>query len=237
MKELRILNEFRMFLVRGFSICIITAVPSTILLVLYFITSPMIAEYHEMKLKKSVLDVFNVPYLVEEKQLFGFKYNKFDKEDVRKVFNANITIEDFPHKFTTDRTESENDNKLFMYYKDKRLQGLGFVVTKFGYGFNKAAEISIFICVAPDLETIKGIEILDHTETPGLGGRMTEDEFKMQFVGKKLSPKLSVVRGRETLGPNEVHAITGASYTSKGIEKMINEAMENFWKEMGANKG
>jgi Na+-transporting NADH:ubiquinone oxidoreductase subunit NqrC len=61
---------------------------------------------------------------------------------------------------------------------------------------------------------------------------MTEVEFKRQFVGKKLKPKLSLVRGRESVGPNEVHAITGASYTSKGIEKIINESMETFWQEM-----
>ncbi len=110
-------------------------------------------------------------------------------------------------------------------------------MTKFGYGFNKAADITLFICVGPDLETIKGIETLDHTETPGLGGRMTEEEFKKQFIGKKLRPKISLVRGKATVGPNEVHAITGASYTSKGMEKIINEAMKTFWKEMEENKG
>ena len=87
------------------------------------------------------------------------------------------------------------------------------------------------------METIKGIEVLDHTETPGLGGRMTEDEFKRQFIGKKLKPKISLVREKETVGSNEVHAITGASYTSKGIEDIINEAMKTFWQEMEANKG
>ena len=97
--------------------------------------------------------------------------------------------------------------------------------------------ISLFICVGPDLETVKGIEVLDHAETPGLGGRMTEEKFKKQFVGKKLKPKLSIVRGRKTIGSNEVHAITGASYTSKGIEDIINEAMEAFWQEMEADKG
>ena len=127
---------------------------------------------------------------------------------------------------------SKKGKELFMYYKDKKLEGIGFISTKLGYGFNKAADISLFICVSPDLETVKGIEVLDHTETPGLGGRMTEEEFKRQFVGKKLKPRLSLVRGRETVGQSEVHAITGASYTSKGIENIINEAMETFWQEM-----
>lgn len=231
-----------MLLTRGAAIILITAIPSTILLALYFITSPRIAEYHEIKLKKSVLNIFNIPYHKEEKQFLGFKFKKIDKKDIRKVFEKNITIDTLPriHMMEQPSGQPEIDEKgkeIFMYYEDGELQGIGFVAIKLGYGFNKAAEISLFICVGPDLETLKGIAVLDHTETPGLGGRMTEEEFNRQFIGKKLKPKISLVRGRETVGHNEVHAITGASYTSKGIENIINEAMESFWKEMEANKG
>lgn len=237
MIEFKILNEIRIFIVRGMSITLITAIPGTILLAVYFVTSPKIAEYHEIKLKKSVLEIFDIPYHTEEKKILGFKYKKFDKEDIRDQFDENITIETLPTKFVPGQPEGKEGRKLFKYYKERKLQGIGFVVTKFGYGFNKAADITLFICVGPDLETIMGIEPLDHAETPGLGGRMTEDAFKKQFVGKKLTPKLSFVRvGKET-GDNEVHAITGASYTSKGVEKIINEAMQAFWKEMGVERG
>ena len=150
-------------------------------------------------------------------------------EKIRQIFLCLNQSSRLPKREKTGR-------EVFMYYKDGSLEGIGFIATKPGYGFNKAADISLFICVGPDLETIKGIEVLDHTETPGLGGRMTEEEFKGQFVGKKLKPKLSLVRGRETVGPHEVHAITGASYTSKGIENIINETMETFWQEMEASR-
>ncbi|MHC4138762.1 MAG: FMN-binding protein [Planctomycetota bacterium] len=231
------MSEFKIILLRVFSITLITAIPCTILLTLYFTTSERIDEYHEIKLKKSVLDIFSIPYRTEEKQFLGFRQMKIDKEDVRKVFNNNITrknTSDISHpKLSADPLKMYKKGKeLFMYYKDGSLEGIGFITTKLGYGFNKAADISLFICVGPDLETIKGIEVLDHTETPGLGGRMTEEGFKRQFVGKKLKPKLSLVRGIEAVGPNEVHAITGASYTSKGVEQIINEAMETFWQEM-----
>jgi Na+-transporting NADH:ubiquinone oxidoreductase subunit NqrC len=236
------MNEFKIFLTRITAICLITAIPGTILLALYFVTSPRIAEYHEIKLKKSVLSIFDIPYHTEEKHFFGFKFKKVDKEDVRKVFEKNITIDVLPEIRMPEEPNGKperdkNGKELFKYYKDGELQGIGFVATRLGYGFNKAADISLFICVGPDLETIKGIEALDHAETPGLGGRMTEEEFKRQFIGKKLKPKISLVRGRETVGPDEVHAITGASYTSKGIEDIINEAMKTFWQEMEANKG
>lgn len=235
------MSEFKIILTRAFSITLITAIPCAILLTLYFATSARIAEYHEIKLKRSVLDIFSIPYRTEEKRFLGFRQMKIDKEDVRNVFNNNITRENtsdiYAPKESADPLKMyKNGKELFMYYKEGSLEGIGFITTKLGYGFNKAADISLFICVGPDLETIKGIEVLDHTETPGLGGRMTEGKFKSQFVGKKLKPRLSLVRGRETVGPNEVNAITGASYTSKGIEKIINESMDTFWHEMGKRR-
>ncbi len=230
------MNEYKIFLTRVLSISLITVIPCAILLVLYFVTAPRIAEYHEIKLKKSVLNIFSIPYRTEEKQFFGLKLKKVDKKDVRNVFVNNITIETITGQYN-EQTGERKENELFIHYEDEELQGIGFIATRLGYGFNKAADISLFICVGPDLETVKGIEVLDHAETPGLGGRMTEEKFKKQFVGKKLKPKLSIVRGRKSIGPNEVHAITGASYTSKGIEDIINEAMETFWQEMEADKG
>lgn len=227
------MNEFKIFLIRVLSVSLITVIPCTILLVIYFVTSPRIAEYHEIKLKKYVLDIFNIPYRTEEKQFFGLKLKKIDKKDVRNVFENSITVETITGQYNE---QTEEGKELFMYYKDEELQGIGFIATRLGYGFNKAAEISLFVCVGPDLETIKGIEVLDHAETPGLGGRMTEDEFKRQFAGKKLKPKISIVRGKERVDSNEVNAITGASYTSKGIENIINEAMETFWQRMEADK-
>ncbi len=231
------MNELKIFLIRVLSISLITAIPCAILLALYFVTAPRIAAYHEMQLKKSVLDIFNIPYHTKEKQFFGIKFKKVDKKDVRNVFENSITVETITDQYNEQTEEGKKEKELFKYYKDEELQGIGFIATRLGYGFNKAADISLFICVGPDLETVKGIGVLDHAETPGLGGRMTEEKFKKQFVGKKLKPKLSIVRGRKTIGPNEVHAITGASYTSKGIENIINEAMETFWQEMEADKG
>jgi len=113
--------------------------------------------------------------------------------------------------------------------KDGHLQGIGFVESKIGYGYNKSSTMSLFICVEPDLETLKGIEVLDHSETPGLGGRIIEDSFKKQFIGKKVRPRIFVIKGKKAEGANEVEAITGATNTSRGIEEFINDAMKEFW--------
>jgi len=70
------MNEYKIFLTRVLSVSLITAIPCAILLALYFVTAPRIAEYHEIKLKRSVLDIFNIPYRTEEKQFFSLKLKK-----------------------------------------------------------------------------------------------------------------------------------------------------------------
>src|SRR3990172_5499570 len=156
-----------------------------------------------------------------KKRLLGFTFKSFDKKDIREVFKKNITVEEPPapsFEIQTTGTQTVDEKpkggkRLYKYVKDGKLQGVGFVESKLGYGYNKSSIMSLFICIEPDMETLKGIEILHHNETPGLGGRITEEQFKKQFVGKKLKPKILVVRGRNAGGNNEVDAITGATNT------------------------
>lgn len=52
-------------------------------------------------------------------------------------------------------------------------------------------------------------------ETPGLGARAQEDEFKAQFIGKS---------GQLTLG-SDIEAITGATVTSAAVVEAVNDAL------------
>ena len=137
------------------------------------------------------------------------------------MFKKNITVEEPPvPSFEIQPTGAQaadekpkSGKRLYKYVKEEKLQGVGFVESKLGYGYNKSSIMSLFICIEPDMETLKGIEVLDHSETPGLGGRITEEQFKKQFVGKKLRPKIMVVKSRNAEANNEVDAITGATNT------------------------
>ncbi len=88
--------------------------------------------------------------------------------------------------------------------------------------------ISTLIALEPDLETIKGLKILESKETPGLGGRIADDWFQDQFRGKKLVPGLKIVPYGKAKELNEVDAITGATQTSKAFEKIINTNFRIF---------
>ena len=80
-----------------------------------------------------------------------------------------------------------------------------------------------------------GIAFYEQNETPGLGAEITQPPFKTQFEGKELAPEDKPLRFRrpgENLGPNEVHAVTGATQTSVRVEKIINDAVSRWQSEV-----
>lgn len=88
------------------------------------------------------------------------------------------------------------------------------------------------VTLNPDLETIEVIKIISQEETPGLGGRISEESFLNQFKGKKLLPRLNLVLRRKATQDNEIDAISGATMTSAALVGMINESIEDFRKRL-----
>ena len=121
------------------------------------------------------------------------------------------------------------------YQKDgQTLKGYAFTVG--GPGF--WGPIYGMVAVDQKASRILGISFYKHSETPGLGGRMTEAWFTDQFAGLKLEPmnedrKIFYLRSAGTLkGPNELDAITGATQTSRAIESFLNQELKRFLKEV-----
>ena len=73
---------------------------------------------------------------------------------------------------------------------------------------------------------VKAINILNHSDTPGLGARATEPEFYGQFTDKSQLP-LKVVKGSAG-NPDEIAAISGATITSNAVVDGVNAAVE-YW--------
>lgn len=74
--------------------------------------------------------------------------------------------------------------------------------------------------------TVKAINILSHSETPGLGAKSTEPEFYEQFNDRSTLP-LKVVKGSAG-NPDEIAAISGATITSNAVTNGVNAAVE-YW--------
>ena len=88
--------------------------------------------------------------------------------------------------------------------------------------------IDAVIALKPDKKTIKALRIIYQEETPGLGSRIAEKSFLDRFVGKTVLPQLKMVPEGKAKGPNEVDAITGATLSSKALEKIINDNMKEY---------
>lgn len=71
--------------------------------------------------------------------------------------------------------------------------------------------------------TITGIEFLEINDTPGLGLKAEEPEFKNQYVGKNV-PELTVVKSGNA-DETQINSISGATITSSAATNAVNAAL------------
>ena len=184
---------------------VITAFFTFILAFLNYSTADKIAFNQELELNKKLLYIFDIESLSEE------------PEDIHQAFVDNIGSIPF---------EGED---LYVYYGDNE-QILGYAVPINGSGL--WGSIEGYVGVSADYSKILGLEFIAHSETPGLGGRISEDWYKEQFRGIDLTKAAdgNYIIYRPSAGGN-VDAIAGATLTSKSVSKLLNEDLEEFMKK------
>jgi Na+-translocating ferredoxin:NAD+ oxidoreductase subunit G len=100
---------------------------------------------------------------------------------------------------------------------------VGYAMVTGGNGFQSF--IKMMIGLSQDLNTITAIEILSHNETPGLGTKITEPEYKDQYLGLSTTPNIVWVKGVEPDAPNEVQTVTGATISSSTVVEIVDDAV------------
>ena len=118
----------------------------------------------------------------------------------------------------------KNVDDLNYYVAVKDSNSLGYCFPISGSGL--WGTINALLAVTPDFKEIINIEIVSQNETPGLGGRITEDWYKKQFQGKILIVNdevrlFKMIPENEKVGIGEVSQITGATASSKAVVDMI----------------
>ncbi len=99
---------------------------------------------------------------------------------------------------------------------------VGYVVRVAPKGY--ASAIECMVGISKD-GVVQGIQILKHTETPGLGANTVKPFFTDQFKNK--SSILEVVKLKVSKD-NQIQALTGATITSKAVTKGVNDAIAWF---------
>ncbi len=95
------------------------------------------------------------------------------------------------------------------------------------------------VALDPAFEKIVGFVVYRHQETPGLGARMTKDEYRAQFRGKPADRPdeqgrylVFVPPTAEPSGEREVQAISGATGTTNGLRDMFNDVLKRAQNEL-----
>lgn len=97
-------------------------------------------------------------------------------------------------------------------------------------GYNKGG-LDLLISMNDD-GSIGGIAVVSISETPGLGTNVNDPGFLSLFGG--ISDEAVIVK-KTPAAANEVEAVTGATYSSKGVASAVNTAIHVF-SEMGVSR-
>ena len=118
----------------------------------------------------------------------------------------------------------EKEGKTFYEGYDSSGTRTGVACIIKGGGFQ--GMIEIMIGTDPEAGKIYNIKILEHQETPGLGARITEDQYKSNFEDKPFGD-YEVIK-KEATDPYQVEAISGATISSEKVTAIVEKGVERI---------
>ncbi len=105
--------------------------------------------------------------------------------------------------------------------KDNNGNTVGVAFKAKGNGFSP--DLTLMVGINPQFSELIGIEILEQTETPGLGNKIEDDWFKDQFKGQIMDDQeTTVIKNVKPSDPTRgIQAISGATISSKAVVNII----------------
>ncbi len=122
-----------------------------------------------------------------------------------------------------DRIKEDNKDGL-VRFRDRETGRIALKLE--GSGFQGP----LSVVVALDHDVITGFRLIRQEETPGLGARIADPAFQKSFVGKRVTDGIRMIRSG-TAGPGEFDAITGATETSRALERILNAGLRRYFGE------
>ena len=161
-----------------------------------------------------------------QKQILGALKVDYADQDPAKVYEGIIAIGD---------TLQFGEKQVFVAHLNDTT--VKYVLPLAGKGL--WGGIGGYLALDEDKNTIYGVNFNHESETPGLGAKIVEYEFRQQFEGKQICKEnvvvsVAVLKKGKTCEAGEdyqVDAISGATITSEGVSKMLNEELCNNYAE------
>ena len=207
-----------------------------------------IAKNSEIERYKSILYAFNIlPNHFDEKSLSPTSTINdipWGEERIVEIFKAQVEKIQLPISSDQQKLLS----KSFLSYRDsidifiqvnknKKIIAYGFPMK----GKGLWGTITAFAVVSANLKKMVGIDFIEQVETPGLGARIIETEFKYLFRNLDLAgffnetnkiPPIKLVKKMNKTNvqqsSNNLQTITGATQTVNGILAMLNNDLRFY---------
>ncbi len=141
------------------------------------------------------------------------------KSSVLQALGIGFAAEDLEHTFAENVQEQLTDGRTFYI---SSAQDIAFV---YG-GSGLWGPIQGVIAIRPDLKTLMGVTITRQEETPGLGSRISKEDYLNRFVGMTFVPQIMIVQPGRSVRDNEIDAITGATLTSNAFIAILNHQLD-----------
>ncbi|MFC1498194.1 FMN-binding protein [Verrucomicrobiota bacterium] len=146
---------------------------------------------------------------------FGMLDENANSLQITKDFNNNINVTALG---VMTLYEPRNKNNTQGYAVELKCRG-------------KYGPIRGIVSFHPDKQKLLNLDIYDHNETPGLGGRISTPEWLVQFKDLPIAQDelfTGVIIDSDEEGPNCVDGITGASKTVFSVSKALNKTIFQF---------
>jgi electron transport complex protein RnfG len=128
----------------------------------------------------------------------------------------------FDEKFEMEAFDGSGKLEVYPAKKDGKIVGYAVkTFTERGFG----GHIDIMVGFLPN-GVIENTKVLAHSETPGLGSKMTSEKFKSQFHGFNPAEKKLIVKK----DGGDVDAITAATISSRAFCDALNRAYKTLQK-------
>lgn len=154
--------------------------------------------------------------LVTQKSIlyvFNIDVSQLSDQEIQDEFKKHIQV------------ETVDGRNIYMY------DDLGYAYQFYGDGL--WGSIVGHVAFDRSYTTLLGVNFTSHSETPGLGGRIDEEVFKVQFRTLDILDP-AIVLNKDTGG--NVDAISGATLTSKAVQDILNEFVPTII-EFGKKEG
>ena len=148
-----------------------------------------------------------IKYMSTVLDVFGISYDVADSDSIISIYTQAV---------------EEHDVKGLRLFIDKSSGRSATSIS--GNGFQG----QITLIVALDDGMISGFKVVSQVETPGLGSRITEESFQKSFIGKRVSNGIKMTKLNDA-GISEFDAITGATETSKALERILNNGFSRYF--------